>query len=442
MNRIHPAYDVIVVGAGIAGLHVAGELGRSHPSWTIAVLEKYKTLGGRVYTYIPKDTEIHWESGAGRIHDSHTRTHALLKKHGLRTIGIGSGVGYMARPGGPIQPNIFENTILPIFIAPLRRLGVEVLSRHTVEGLLERVFGVEKAGQLMSWFPYKSEMTTQRADVALDAFFGRGSVASNSGYSVVAEGFGALIARMVAGLPSNVVILRRHSVVDVSPGPSTGTTVTVVYDGNKKMLLRAKKACIMAVHSTGLRAITPFQTYAPLRYLKTEPLLRIYAIFPPGTEGTEGGSGPWFKDIGRVVFPGGLRYMIPVDESRGIVMISYTDGADTTHYSGLVDHYGDESVELRRAVMRDVRRWFPRLRIPEPTYIKAHLWSVGTTYWLPLSRRETYKTAEELAAQIVHPFPRSLPGVYVCGESYSTHKQAWVEGALESAEGLLKKLRV
>lgn len=437
LNRIHPAYDVIVVGAGIAGLHVAGELGRTHPSWTIAVLEKYKTLGGRVYTYIPKGTDLHWESGAGRIHDSHIRTHGLLKKHGLRTIGIGSGVGYMARPGEPIQPNIFERVILPIFIAPLRRLGVDVLSRHTVGGLLERVFGVERAGQLMSWFPYKSEMSTQRADVALDAFFGRGSVASNSGYSVVAEGFGLLIARMVAALPSNVVVLRRHSVVDVSPGPSANaSTVTVVYDGNKKMLLRADKACIMAVHSTGLRAITPFQTYAPLRYLKTEPLLRIYAIFQ------KGGDGPWFAGLGRVVFPGGLRYMIPVDEAHGVVMISYTDGADTTHYSGIVDRYGDESAELQRAVMRDVRRWFPRLRIPEPTYIKAHYWSVGTTYWLPLSRRETYKTAEELSAQIVHPFPRSLPGVYVCGESYSADKQAWVEGALESAEGLLKKLRV
>jgi hypothetical protein len=448
LNRIHPAYDVIVVGAGIAGLHVAGELGRAHPSWTIAVLEKYKTLGGRVYTYIPKDKEIHWESGAGRVHDSHTLTHGLLKKHGLRTIGIGSGVGYMARPGGPIQPNIFENTILPIFIAPLRRLGVEVLSRHTVGGLLERVFGVEKAGQLMSWFPYKSEMATQRADVALDAFFGRGSVASNSGYSVVAEGFGVLIARMVAALPSNVVVLRRHSVIGLEGAGTGASTVTVVYDGNKKMLLRAEKACIMAVHSTGLRAITPFQTYAPLRYLKTEPLLRIYAVFPPGTPGTpgtqgaQGGDGPWFAGLGRVVFPGGLRYMIPVDEARGIIMISYTDGADTTHYSGIVDRYGDESAELRRAVMRDVRHWFPRLRIPEPTYIKAHYWSVGTTYWLPLSRRETYKTADELAAQIVHPFPRSLPGVYVCGESYSANKQAWVEGALESAEGLLKKLRV
>jgi hypothetical protein len=293
-------------------------------------------------------------------------------------------------------------------------------------------------------------MVTQRADVALDAFFGRGSVASNSGYSVVAEGFGALIARMVAALPSNVVVLRRHSVVGLEAadgagagaGPGTGTTVTVVYDGNKKMLLRAEKACIMAVHSTGLRAITPFQTYAPLRYLKTEPLLRIYAVFPSGTAGTQGGDGPWFAGLGRVVFPGGLRYMIPVDESRGVVMISYTDGADTTHYSGLVDRYGDESAELRRAVLRDVRRWFPRLRIPEPTYIKAHYWSVGTTYWLPLSRRETYKTAESLSAQIVHPFPRSLSGVYVCGESYSADKQAWIEGALESAEGVLTKIRI
>ena len=444
--HIHPKYDIIVVGAGIAGLHVADKLARRHPSWSVAVLEKYKTLGGRAFTYAPKpyranektdsceslacSSSVFWEAGAGRVHSSHKRLHALLKKYGISTIGIGSEIGYMSKPGEAVMPNIFENAILPIFVAPLRRLGDELLSRHTLAELLDRVFGRERAGKLMNWFPYKSEFATQRADVALDAFFGEGSVASNTGYSVLAEGFSELVARMVAGLPSNVVVLRRHTVSDLSPGPGGSTDLTVLYGENKKILLRAGRACIMAVHSAGLRAITPFQTYAPLRYLKTEPLLRIYMKFPEA----------WFKGLGRVVFPEGLRYMIPVDEAKGVVMISYTDSTDTKHYSELVERYGDESVQVRRAVMRDVRRWFPAIRIPEPVYTKAHYWSVGTTYWLPLKRGEPYKSVETLSNTIRHPFPRTMPGVYVCGESYSAHNQAWVEGALETADATLKDI--
>jgi hypothetical protein len=207
------------------------------------------------------------------------------------------------------------------------------------------------------------------------------------------------------------------------------------------MMLRAGEACIMAVHSEGLRHIGPFHTCAPLKQLKTEPLLRIYMIFPVGK------AGPWFKGLGhspkgesvavntdsRIVFPDGLRYMIPIDETKGIVMISYTDGDDTKHYRKYIEKYGDESAELTRAVMRDVRRCFKG--VPDPTYTKAHYWSVGATYWLPGT-----ENVEELSQRLLHPYPQSLPGVYVCGESYSPYNQAWVEGALETAEKVLKHL--
>ena len=454
MNKIHPYYDIIVVGAGVAGLHCATELGRRYPKKTICILEKYKTFGGRAMSYSPKyaraketgtkceslpcASPIKWEAGAGRIHDTHLLTHALLKKHGLHTVPIGSELSFMSKPGADPKPNIFESAIVPTLLRPLKCLPAPLLAANTLRQLLNRIFGPDRAADLFTWFPYRSEIDTLRADVALHSLVD-GPMSSHTSYSVVAEGFSELVARLVADLPSNVILLGRHEVVDVCRGPITegsgATDLTVVYGGNKKMTLRAGELCIMALHSEGLKHIGPFHTYAPLKQLKAEPLLRIYMVFPVGK------AGPWFKGLGRIVFPSGLRYMLPIDETKGVIMISYTDGSDTAHYRKYIEKYGDESTELRDAVMRDVRRWFRDITVPEPTYTKAHYWSVGATYWLPSKEGDSATASPSaLSRRISHPFPQSLPGLYVCGESYSPYNQAWVEGALETADAVLKHL--
>ena len=447
VSRIHPAYDAVVVGAGVAGLWTAGELARRHPLWTVAVFEKYKTFGGRLMSYAPKpkrasaakapcesipcSSPVHWEAGAGRVHGSHRRTHALLKDHGLHTIGIGSELGYKSAPDASVVKNIFESVALKIFIAPLARLKKEVLAQHTLDEVLRLVYAPAKVAELEAMYEYSSELKSLRADCALEAFLG--SLGTHADYSVVAEGFSELVARMLAALPQErVVVLGRHTLTDVRPGPAGATDCVFTYGDHKTVIVRAKRACVLTLHSTALRQVAPFQTYGPLRHLKTEPLLRIYMMFPSGSKG------PWFKGLGKVVFPDGLRYMIPIDESKGVIMISYTDGADTTHYRKLVEKHGDESVELADAVMEDVRRWWPELRVPSPTYTKAHYWSVGCTYWQPLGKKEAYVSATDLARLVRRPYPRSLPGVYVAGESYSAKNQCWVEGALETAGAVVK----
>ena len=70
-------HDILVVGAGIAGLYTALQYLKKHPDAHVAIIEKYKTVGGRAYTFRTKlDARgpIHWEAGAGRIHKSHKMT--------------------------------------------------------------------------------------------------------------------------------------------------------------------------------------------------------------------------------------------------------------------------------------------------------------------------------------------------------------------------------
>ena len=81
-------------------------------------------------------------------------------------------------------------------------------------------------------------------------------------------------------------------------------------------------------------------------------------------------------------------------------------------------------------LMRGLRRLFPGREIPEPEWLKAYPWTDGTTYWIPGSY-DPYEAAEKIMSP-------PIDGVYICGESLSVGKQAWVEGALEVAEQLLK----
>ena len=71
--------DIIIVGAGIAGLRCGIELLHKRSKASVVILEKYKYLGGRVVTYHKKIedmdgkcSDVQWENGAGRISKSHT----------------------------------------------------------------------------------------------------------------------------------------------------------------------------------------------------------------------------------------------------------------------------------------------------------------------------------------------------------------------------------
>jgi monoamine oxidase len=150
-------------------------------------------------------------------------------------------------------------------------------------------------------------------------------------------------------------------------------------------------------------------------------LTRIYATYP------KQGGAVWFAGMEKTVVDNPLRYIIPINPAKGLIMISYTDGPTTTYWE---QFKSDE--ELTKAIQVHVRASFPSKTIPEPTYLKKHVWPSGCTYWLPgdydpvKASRAAHNPAED---------------VYVVGESISLN-QAWMEGALESAETLLTIIRV
>lgn len=155
------------------------------------------------------------------------------------------------------------------------------------------------------------------------------------------------------------------------------------------------------------------------------PLIRTYGVFPVK------GKTSWFSGLPKVVTGNPVRYFIPIDASKGIAMVSYTDADDAFRMIQILDSKGEKA--LGAFILKNLRTLFPSRKIPDYLFFKSHPWTYGCSYWTPGSY-----SVEEMSVQALHPDPSTMPSVYLCGESFSL-RQAWMEGAIEHAEGLLKQ---
>jgi len=404
-ERLHT--DLLIGGAGLAGLRIGLAVLKADRTKRVIILEKEKHTGGRVFTYYSPD-HIQWEEGAGRISTKHTKVLSLLKKYGLHTIPISSESDW--RSNDTTYANPFTE-LCAIYLDPLKALDPHLLATHTIEQLLKKTVGTARARRFLDLFPYHAETHTLRADLALRSF---DKEMGCHEFVVCKEGLSVLTSAMAAeflerggeihhGITITGVNKKGHRmVVDVEHNHDTQH-----YQGAYEAA-----AVVLTMPCDVLKKIIR----APvLKHLAMEPLVRIYAVFP-----LQNGK-VWFPPT-KIVTDGPLRYIIPMNPKQGTIMISYTEGPDADHWSRLPKE------DLTKELMKEVRRLFPHLTIPEPTMVKRYPWAQGCSYWLP----GDYDVEEESHASL-QPYPQ-IP-LFLAGESFAV-KQCWMESALEQADRL------
>jgi glycine/D-amino acid oxidase-like deaminating enzyme len=402
--------DVIIVGGGIAGLTVADELARRGRD--VLLLEYYPNFGGRIATF--RDPDVgQYEIGAGRIFHKHKRVYDLIKKYKLHTFPISTDSYF----------DTAKNDFLELF-TPLRRvletLRPEILATHTIKECLPSHFH-----PVLEKFPYRAELDLMRADAALESFKPADPMGADGGdaYVGIVEGIDALTTHIVKDAErAGATLKSRHRVNDIQRRRSSRRDELFEITGmhgkkaDEKPFTYHAKHVIIATCRCSLGKFSVLRGAPLLKQLATSPLLRIYAKYPPNKSGKI-----WFEDIPKTVTSNPLRYVIPINPKTGLIMISYTDGDDTKHWKDLDDR------ALETEIQAQAKALFPEKDISKPTYLQKHYWGGGCTYWLP--GKYDIETASKEA---MNP----SKNVYVVGESISL-QQAWIEGALESAETLL-----
>ena len=408
-------YDYVIVGAGIAGLYTGLKLLKAHPSKKILILEKYNYNGGRIVTYRKEGHQ--WEIGAGRISMRHGRLLKLMDDYHLHLFPIeGNKTLYLDSPS---YPGEFDDLLKP-YLEPLTTLPLSVLYKNTLSSLLKQIHG-SNADTFIQMFPYWAEFHTLRADIALESFTVEFSKKAH--YCTVKEGYQAIPEAIAKDFVKRGGTIQYDTAVTDLQESGTGVRVLVA----KGEPLIADRV-ILALHKEALDHIPFARRHMPaLKHLKMEPLVRMYAVFPLN----HGKS--WFSmDIAKqhplpkMVTDDPVRYIIPV--GKDTIMISYTEGPYARHWINLQKKKGDKVVE--KEVMKQIRSLFPDLTIPDPLLFKIHPWTSGCTYWTP--GNYDVRNMSDKAHQLTDR-------VFACGESISL-RQAWAEGALESAETLLHLL--
>ena len=409
--------DLIIGGAGLAGLRIGLAVLQADRTKRVIIVEKEKHTGGRVFTYYSPDHKIQWEEGAGRISTQHTKTLSLLKKYGLHTIPISSESDWRSSHRLPISsesdwrskddtwgsPNPFTE-LCAIYLDPLNALDPHTLATHTIEQLLKKTVGPTRAMRFLSLFPYYAETHTLRADLALRSFE---EEMGHHEFVVCQEGLHALTVAMAAEFLERGGEI--HHGVEI-------TGITKEKQGMRVEHTHGVYEAATVVLTMPCDVLKKIIRAPMLRHLGMEPLVRIYAVFPL-YQGR-----PWFPPT-KIVTDGPLRYLIPMNPKQGTIMISYTEGPDADHWSRIPKE------DLTKELMKEVRRLFPHLTIPEPTMVKRYPWAQGCSYWLP----GDYDVEEQSHASL-QPSPR-IP-LFLAGESFAV-KQCWMESALDQADHLV-----
>ena len=406
-------YDTIVVGGGIAGLYCAARLSAKGES--VLVLEKGGYLGGRIYTHPKKG----YECGAARFHSSHYLLRELVRKYGLKTYALSKGSDfYSLRMGGELFEGtdvFFEEYTKGVVRELRRKVPMRTLKLHTMAEICAKHLTPNEYHLWVDLFGYTSELSILNAYDAIrmltEEFVGKN-------YYVVVGGMTQIIKGLERDIKKNKGIIKMNAPVVHVGAIETGVMVR----GSHKDEEYIARRCILAVPQLALRSLLP--STRDLQCVQPAPLLRVYAQYKP-TRQPNGKTEVWFAGMKRRMTDSFLRYIIPIREDTGMIMVSYTDGLDT-------EMIPKGEVSAKKTIQKELKAMCPDRNIPDPFYFKMHMWPDGAYYW------KGGCDSGEVSERMIQPMGKKMP-LYVCGESFS-RKQAWVEGALETARNVLRRI--
>lgn len=406
-----------IIGGGVSGLFLAYKL--TLLGHSVCIFESNERLGGRVHT-INHDGDT-FEAGAGRFNTNHKRLFALLRDLKLddKIMPIVSKRTYKINSRDYNYDKYVGGLLFKKVVIASKSCKQEYLKSITLTDYMTNVIGARNTKRVIDAFGYNSEFELQNAYTSLTIF--KTDFNDVIQYYFLKNGLSQVVKKLqdiILQQPSNHILMNAH-VYDYINNNDGNVIQWKSAQGKRKERFDKVVFCITK------QALLNFQSLLDsdarlVRYLtqsiEMAPLHRIFVKFP-----VEDGKDAWFKGLYRTTTNLPIRYVIPMNSKTGLMQISYTDKQYADYWNSR-----DNDTQLLAELMENLRILFPKHKIPSPIWIKRYYWKEGATYWKP--NYKSYKQFDD-------------SNYYIAGEITSQFHNAWIEGALESADRVYRKIK-
>lgn len=396
-------YDIIIVGAGIAGLYAYYKLKIIYPEKKILILEqnKKKYIGGRLGNRKFYGVRIVNGGGVGRkdkdvillklLNELHFEYHFFESKHqyekSLNIVNIKKIINLLKKYKIPnttfkiFAENILKKELYKKFVATTGYTDFET------QGAQDTLYNYEFDDMYNSW----------------------------TGISIYWK-------ELIATLIKKINMKNIH----------TSTKLLKIQNIKNKYILTTDNRMyktthlILALTANSIKYL--FQNTEKIniyKYINSQPFLRIYGKFTKK-------SNIIMKELCNIytVVKPPICKIIPMNSDKGVYMIVYNDNKNAKY----LNKYSDDTEYNRNFLCRLLEKTLNieknKLKLKG---IKSFYWNEGTHYYKDFNN--DFKNRKQFIKIAQHPYKN----MYVVGEMVS-NQQGWVEGALESVENILNKI--
>jgi hypothetical protein len=411
-------YDYVIIGGGISGLYNYIKLHEKNHHHKIRLLEKNDYFGGRIKQHeeLYKGNHYSIPCGAARFNSNHESVIKLMKKFKLLD---------MRKDKGQLPTTKFIDCKHQFNKKYDNAIGFkyidEVLkhAKNTNPYILKHFTFLEFA---------KRYLTPKEVDFILNSCGYSGQLKHMNmfdAYNLFTNGIRQDL-RFWLGKFQILINAMLNYLKNIKAEISLRATASsIAYDGEK----RAYKVVInhnSFIYTNKLVFCIPKEALLKMNILKpifpileksitTKPLCRVYAIFDPLTN-------PWLRTLRQKITTNNeLRFIIPIDPEKGLIMISYTDDEHTKFWHKRKNN----QLIMKRTIVKLVNDTF-NIKINEPLKVITCFWKSGVAYW------NSNINSDQISKFLINP----MPNIYICGENYS-QTQSWVEGALQTCNQFL-----
>lgn len=410
-------YDKIVIGGGISGLYYVYRSLQKNPDEKILLLEKDEKFGGRIQTFsIRKNHHLYtFEEGAARFNQNHKHLIHLIHELGLqeKMAPIPADIHFQ-----PVNPK-YDSHFNPFEAIQKVEKYVEQhpeipLDEYSYLELIRKyhILSPREMDHLRNSFGYTAELTLTNAQYAIELF--RKDFSPKNQFYGLQGGLSQIIHRLVQ-------IISQYPQVSLS----TNSFVKKIEYKEKKFRVEVNGEeyesgrLVMAMPKPALKKFRILRGIRnDLDKIRCIALLRYYSIYKRGKDGKY-----WFEGIGKTTTDHWMRYIIPVDKKKGLVMTSYTDWKFAKQMKKRIDRGEDE-----KEIEEGIEKIFGK-RVGRPIYTKMCYFDCGVGLW----KKGKYDY-RKIAKKMIRPFSKMK--LNIVGENYSLN-QGWIEGALETVDRVL-----